>query len=303
MDLDWGQKPEETQNSPAWLEWRRKKLGASDGPIIMGKSPWKTPHALWLEKTGQLIPEPAGFPAERGHMLEPYARDKYNSLYKAQMKPKTFIHPEMDFLSCSMDGWDAPFGCEIKCPMSDKDHLVAKGGQVPDKYIFQLVHQFICTNAEWIDYFSYYVKPNDDPENGDWATVRFARDAKLEKEYLKQAKKFWKLVETNVAPPLGESDFQDVQHSDFAELVEDFKDLSGKLEQYKKALELTKEQITDYGNKRGFQRFKGFGLKVTPVTKKGNVDYSKVPVLSGLDLDPFRKPESTYFKFTLEKGK
>lgn len=31
---------------------RRKTIGASDAPIILGVSPWSSPHELWLEKTG-----------------------------------------------------------------------------------------------------------------------------------------------------------------------------------------------------------------------------------------------------------
>lgn len=31
---------------------RRKTVGASDAPIILGVSPWSSPHELWMEKTG-----------------------------------------------------------------------------------------------------------------------------------------------------------------------------------------------------------------------------------------------------------
>ena len=39
-----------TQNTPEWLEFRRKKIGASDAPIILEVSTWKTPYQLWLVK-------------------------------------------------------------------------------------------------------------------------------------------------------------------------------------------------------------------------------------------------------------
>jgi predicted phage-related endonuclease len=38
------------QQTPEWLEFRKNKIGASDAPIIMETSPWKTPYQLWLEK-------------------------------------------------------------------------------------------------------------------------------------------------------------------------------------------------------------------------------------------------------------
>ena len=38
------------QQSEEWLEFRRSRIGASDAPIIMGVSPWKTHYKLWVEK-------------------------------------------------------------------------------------------------------------------------------------------------------------------------------------------------------------------------------------------------------------
>ncbi len=40
------------QHSNEWLELRKNKIGASDAPIIMKVSPWKTPYRLWEEKLG-----------------------------------------------------------------------------------------------------------------------------------------------------------------------------------------------------------------------------------------------------------
>lgn len=41
------------QNTQEWEKFRLQKIGASDAPIIMGVSPWKTPFQLWLEKQGK----------------------------------------------------------------------------------------------------------------------------------------------------------------------------------------------------------------------------------------------------------
>ena len=38
------------QQSPEWFEWRKTGITASDMPIIMGVSPYKTPWQLWAEK-------------------------------------------------------------------------------------------------------------------------------------------------------------------------------------------------------------------------------------------------------------
>ncbi len=40
------------------------------------------------------------------------------------------------------------------------------------------------------------------------------------------------------------------------------------------------------------------GRKLTNAERKGNVDYKKVPELKGVDLDPYRKKPSKYWKFS-----
>ena len=41
----------------AWLEARSHSLGGSDAAAVMGLNPYKSPFALWAEKTG-MVPEP-----------------------------------------------------------------------------------------------------------------------------------------------------------------------------------------------------------------------------------------------------
>ena len=40
-----------------WLQHRRKGLGGSDAAAVAGLNPWKSPFAVWMEKTGQIEPE------------------------------------------------------------------------------------------------------------------------------------------------------------------------------------------------------------------------------------------------------
>ncbi len=49
----------------------------------------------------------------------------------------------------------------------------------------------------------------------------------------------------------------------------------------------------------GQQPYEGKGIKVAEIERKGSVDYSAIPDLKGMDLEPYRKPSSKYFKITL----
>lgn len=53
-----------------WLEARRRGLGGSDIAAVMGMHPFKTPLAVYLDKTGELPDDEAGHRAEWGVKLE-----------------------------------------------------------------------------------------------------------------------------------------------------------------------------------------------------------------------------------------
>lgn len=74
------------QNTKEWLEWRSQGIGASDAPIIMGASPWKTPYKLWLEKTTGQSDFQGNEATERGHALEDSARQCAEKPFTAKGK-------------------------------------------------------------------------------------------------------------------------------------------------------------------------------------------------------------------------
>ena len=51
-----------------WLEARRNGIGGSDAAAIAGLNRWRSPVAVWLDKTGQIVPEEPGEAAYWGIM-------------------------------------------------------------------------------------------------------------------------------------------------------------------------------------------------------------------------------------------
>ena len=47
-----------------WLEERRKGLGGSDSPVVLGQSPFRDVHDLWRDKKG-LLPDEEPSPVQR----------------------------------------------------------------------------------------------------------------------------------------------------------------------------------------------------------------------------------------------
>ena len=181
------------QGSQQWLDFRCHHIGASDAPIVMNVSPWKTPRQLAKEKWGV---GPARYISQymrRGIDLETTALQKFCGGI-GSYSPCVVVSTENPFLMASLDGYDKHTlkGVEIKCP-GPKDHGTALGGEIPEKYFPQLQHQmYVCELSE-ISYFSF--------DGTDGVTLMCSRDDDYIKTMLEQHNKFWYYVENFILPP------------------------------------------------------------------------------------------------------
>jgi putative phage-type endonuclease len=179
----------------AWLSWRDQGVGSSDAPIIMKTSPWTTPFELWARKTGRLLPQRQNEAMRRGLRLEPRARRIFEEKTGITMPPAKGEHRVHNFMRATFDGINHEKKCllEMKCP-GRQDHEVALAGRVPEKYVWQTVHQLFVAELPVLYYWSYY---NDD----DCALVVVERNRKLENQLVPEAMRFWKHVVDDVPPP------------------------------------------------------------------------------------------------------
>ena len=264
------------QNTPEWLEMRKNKIGASDAPIIMGVSPWKTPYQLWEEKL-DLAPQPdMTHVMRRGHELEPIARQVYNDYTGNCAEPEVVIHPEREWMMASLDGisLDRSIVLEIKCP-GKRDHDIAGSGKVPEKYYPQLQHQLACIGANSLHYFSY----TDDG----FHLVEVERDDKYIASLYTKEGEFYKMMQNFEAPPLADADFEERDDAEWLSIANELREIQALK---KKESELKKRLIFLSQNRS----CKGGGLKFRKSVGKGSVDYNAIPALEGLDLEKYRRP-------------
>lgn len=278
------------QKTPEWLEFRKSKIGASDAPVIMGVSHWKTPLQLWNEKLSldSTITENNPW-MQRGIELEPQALAKFEELTGYLMSPKVLLHPNIDWMIASMDGieLEGKAAVEIKCP-GKLDHECAMDGQVPEKYIPQLQHQIEVSGLKKIYYFSYSVTS--------WKILEVSRDEKYIINLLKKEKEFFDLLRKKECPKETERDFQEINSPEWEDLSKKWLYLSEKMNELEKEKEEVRKNIIQISNGK---ISKGYGLTVTKVLRKGNVDYNLVPELNGIDLEPYRKPPIESWKISI----
>jgi putative phage-type endonuclease len=266
------------QNTPEWLEMRRKRIGASDAPVIMEMSPWKTPYQLWIEKTTGITSSTAP-QQKRGLELEEMARRAFEQKTGMIMFPKVMFHPSLDWMMASLDGIDIDSKAivEIKCP-GQIDHAVAQAGKIPEKYFPQLQHQLAVTGLNMAFYFSF------DGNGG--VIVEVGRDESFITEMINQEKKFWNNMTSLNPPPMNERDFVNREDERWKETSQKWLAIHSQIE----ALECEEKNLREaLIQMAGSQNATGCGIRLTRSLRKGNVNYSQIPELKLVDLEKHRK--------------
>lgn len=201
------------QGSDEWLRWRAMGLGSTCAPVIMFES-YKTPFQLFQEYIGvRALPYETRF-MRRGKKLEPNARDAYIKQTGNAVTPACYEHAALPFMRCSADGvapLDVPaLVIEIKVPDKLSTHLSAREGVVPRAYYGQCQHLLAVTEAEQLDYVSWW--------HGESVIVEVKPDEKYIDELLAAEHRFWRMVcdERWVAPEGSKDMSADAQWSRLA---------------------------------------------------------------------------------------
>ncbi|MGL5264485.1 MAG: lambda-exonuclease family protein, partial [Candidatus Rhabdochlamydia sp.] len=193
------------QGSLEWIAHRRNFIGASDAPIIMGVSSWRTLFQLWQEKLGLNEGQKENRAMIYGKRMEKIARQAYENytgnIVSIEEKDTLVYHPEKKFMMASLDGFviDKFIPLEIKTANAE-DHFLAKNGRIPAKYYPQVQHQLTCVeDSDLLHYFSY--------RRGDIALVEVEKNfAYIDELYFEEAR-FWDMVLNLEAPELTDKDY------------------------------------------------------------------------------------------------
>lgn len=268
------------QDTQEWLDFRRNKIGASDAPIIMEKSPWKTPYQLWKDKLQP--PEYRSSPAmERGKALEPIARLCFNMDTCLMVEPEVHVSIDKPWMMASFDGVtrDGKTFVEIKCP-GGQDHLLAMDGIIPEKYIPQLQHQFAVLGCERGYYFSYH------PELGARA-IPCHRDDDFIKKLIKKEEEFYQCFLDFIPPKMSPRDFNERNDNQWNQLATQYLECRSSLKHLEAQEAYLKKQLIELA---GQSNSMGAGIKLSKVVRKGTIDYNLIPGIQGANLEKYRKP-------------
>lgn len=279
------------QQTKEWHDFRRNHIGASDAPVIMGVSPWKNVKQLYSEKTSCTeIPDNSTASMRRGLELESIALDIFEAETGYLMEPRVLVHASIDFMSASFDGVALDNKCivEIKCP-GIKDHERALDNQVPEKYIPQLNHQMEVFGVNRMYYMSFVSEQ-------DYKIFEVKKDDDYTKQLIQKEHEFWEMVRARKFY-LPIEDIHRMECEEWKTLSERWKDNQNKKKMLEQEEEKIKSSLLELAN---YNSSEGFGLEIKKVIRKGAVDYTNMPMLKGVNLEPFRKASSEYWKLNIK---
>ncbi|NNM68057.1 MAG: hypothetical protein HKM06_08625 [Spirochaetales bacterium] len=293
----------------AWHAWRQMGIGGSDSIILAAdeglvKAPaWvKTSKWLWEVKTGRRSGEiPANFAMKRGTESEGLAREMFirkTGIFITPMFGENEKHP---FIRSSFDGVDfcQEVIAEIKVP-SLENHLIAKGGHVPEYYLVQMAHQAVTLwehpdlfDGKQVNYVSLHPETNDlviidKVSSGGFEIPLISCLKPLAERIIGIESIFWNSVKSDTLPC----------GTEWVVAANEYLAAEKEMDVWKQKGDLAKSRLIELLGEK--TREVGGGITMSRVAKAGSVDYkalikAHLPDLPEEEIEKFRKSGSESF--------
>jgi putative phage-type endonuclease len=153
------------QGTPEWFEVRAGIVTASRAKDLMAEGQGKTRLAYMYQLIGEVM---TGEPVqvfkgnehtERGHQMEPIARQLYCERTKSDVIETGFIrnHDQLGGAGYSPDGLVGEVGAvEIKSRLPHIQAELLDTGKIPRDALLQMQFGMWVANLKWCDYVSYW---------------------------------------------------------------------------------------------------------------------------------------------------
>lgn len=186
-----------------WQKARIETIGGSDAAAVIGLNPYKSPYALWAEKSGKVVPEDISQKesVRLGVELEDYVARRFTEATGKKVKRDTailkndtypFAHANVDRL---VVGEKAGLECKTTSVLNLKKF---KNGEYPSTYYAQCVHYMAVTGLKkW--YLAVLILGQE------FKVFEIERDEDEIKALMEAEQAFWHRVKCNIPPEINGS--------------------------------------------------------------------------------------------------
>lgn len=290
------------QGTQEWLSARIGKLTGSRVGAILGVNPYSNPDDVMREMVREHFGAEREFTGnaatEHGNEYEDVALQDYE-LYSGNEVTAAglLVHPHIDWLAVSPDGLiGADGGVEIKCPYSGK----IKDLDDQPHYKSQVLLCLAVTGREWWDFYVW-------TEGGESLETAFKDEAEswLENNITALEEfhdRYMEIItDENLAKPyLADLEADASGDETWQALAAEYESAKRKSDEAEAHLKECKAKLSKHAETYGTKKVKGCGVQVYKATRKGSVQYGKIPELKDVDLEKYRGKDSEYW--TVKNG-
>ena len=274
---------------------RKGRITGSAVGAILGLSKFTTPEAMLRRMVrsyhGAETEFVGNIATDWGKKHEDTAIEAVKGFLGIEVEHAPFFALEIDgmMVGASPDGFTSDGGClEVKCPFGSRNKKVSAIENLdshPDYYA-QMQWEMLCTLKEHTWYAVWTPKGID--------ACMVHRDSDWISDSMPTIKAFWNLFQETIASPelslphleSPKDEYIIRNDEEFEALAQEYRMLTEQQTIMDRKVDEAKKALLELCAGRNT---KGDGLIIYSSTKKGNVDYSKVPQLKGVDLDQYRK--------------
>lgn len=302
---------EHKQTSIKLSKERAGRITASTVPAIMGLSPYTKP----AEAMRRMVREYFGAPSEfegniatrHGHEYEQAALDALAAYTGTPFLPAPFIAYDFEGMKLGaspdafVDAGEVVFLAEIKAPFSKRNDFIIAREYLDSRPDYQAQVQFQLMVADKLKtVFGVWTFKGID-------AVIVDRNEEQCQQILQAIRPFWEQFVEIINDPLKAAPYltdktkpeiEERTDKDFIESAAKYLAAAESLKELEKYCDQLKAELLVMAD--GHQ-VKGGGLVISKSSRKGNVDYSAIPELADVDLEQYRKPETTSWSLKPEK--
>lgn len=270
------------QNTPEWKDFRWDHIGASDCPAIMAGG----------ERAATLMRQKAKHEdayvtdaMRHGSKMEPLTRDLYNARSGTNFEDVVGQSDEHPWMFASFDGYDAnlPYLLEIKHPQWESFVKIKRTGVPPKDWQWQCQHQLAVARDKMHVLLLIRLKKEDIGVDEELQFV-VERDQAMIDMLIEAEEAFYKnLLRFNV-PAAKEV----VEQHDLEEELALMAAAKEAEREAKERYEALKEKVLAKID-GGADKVIAGSYAFIRVVRPGAVDYGSIPLLKGMDLDPYRR--------------